>query len=124
MKVLLSIKPEHANNILEGKKRFEFRKAIFKNPLVKTVVIYATMPIGKVIGEFEIEEVLSDQPNKVWSLTSEFAGISNVLFNEYFNGRDKAYAIKVKQPKRYEEPIDLKFVVRNGIPPQSFCYLT
>lgn len=123
MKVLLSIKPEHANNILEGKKLFEFRKAVFKNPLVKTVVIYATMPIGKVIGEFEIEEVLSDQPNTVWSLTSEFAGISKVFFNEYFDGRDKAYAIKVKEPKRYEEPIDLKCVVHNGIAPQSFCYI-
>lgn len=124
MKVLLSIKPEHANNILEGKKLFEFRKAVFKNPSVKTVVIYATMPIGKVIGEFEVEEVLSDQPNKVWSLTSEFAGISKVFFNEYFNGRDKAYAIKVKEPKRYAEPIDLKRVVQNGIAPQSFCYIT
>lgn len=30
MKVLLSIKPEFANKIFEGTKRFEFRKSIFK----------------------------------------------------------------------------------------------
>lgn len=124
MKVLLSIKPEYANKILEGEKLFEFRKTVFKNPLVKTVIIYATMPVGKVIGEFEIDEVLSDQPNKVWSLTSEFAGISKIFFNEYFQGREKAYAIKVREPKRYHEPIELKNILQNGIAPQSFCYLT
>ena len=31
MKVLLSIKPEFAEKILNGTKRFEFRKGIFKN---------------------------------------------------------------------------------------------
>ncbi|MBI6731014.1 ASCH domain-containing protein, partial [Pseudomonas amygdali] len=43
MKVLLSIKPEYAEKILQGEKRFEFRKSVFKNPDVRTVVIYATM---------------------------------------------------------------------------------
>ncbi|WP_369009144.1 ASCH domain-containing protein, partial [Escherichia coli] len=49
MKVLLSIKPEFAEKILNGTKRFEFRKGIFKNPQISTVVIYATMPLGKVV---------------------------------------------------------------------------
>ena len=44
MKVLLSIKPEFANKIFEGTKRFEFRKSIFKKE-VKTVVVYASSPL-------------------------------------------------------------------------------
>ena len=60
MKVLLSIKPEFAEKILNGTKRFEFRKGIFKNPQISTVVIYATMPLGKVVGQFRIESILSD----------------------------------------------------------------
>lgn len=123
MKVLLSIKPEYANKILAGEKHFEFRKAIFKNPLVKTVVIYATLPIGKVVGEFEVESVMEDDPNQVWSSTSEFAGISQGLFQEYFQGRKKAYAIKVSNPQRYLQPLELSHVVSNGVAPQSFCYL-
>jgi len=89
MKILLSIKPEYANKILDGHKHFEFRKSIFKNPLVSKVLIYATMPVGMVIGEFDIEEVLADRPNQVWMMTSEFAGISQLYFNDYFKGREK-----------------------------------
>lgn len=32
MKVLLSIKPEFAERIFNGSKKYEFRKVIFKNP--------------------------------------------------------------------------------------------
>ena len=31
MDVLLSIKPKYVKSIIEGEKRYEFRKAIFKN---------------------------------------------------------------------------------------------
>jgi predicted transcriptional regulator len=41
MRVLLSIKPEFAFKILMVKK-YEFRKVVFKNPKVKTVVVYAS----------------------------------------------------------------------------------
>lgn len=123
MKVLLSIKPEYAEGILNGTKHFEFRKAIFKDSAVKTVVIYATMPVGKVIGEFDISEIIKDVPNKLWTQTEEFAGISRSFFNEYFEGRNTAFAIKVSNPKRYGRPLDLVKVLPSGIAPQSFCYL-
>lgn len=54
MRVLLSIQPEYAEKILNGTKRFEYRKAVTRNESVRTVVIYATMPVGKVVGEFEV----------------------------------------------------------------------
>lgn len=123
MKVLLSIKPEYAEKILLGEKRFEFRKSVFKNPEVRTVVIYATMPIGKIIGEFDFDEVLSDDPKEIWSLTSKFSGITKKFFNEYFDGRKLAHAIKVGQVRRYATPMSLKSLVPSGMAPQSFCYI-
>lgn len=124
MKVLLSIKPEYANKILSGEKRFEFRKAIFKDPNVRTVVIYATKPVGKVIGEFEIESVLSACPETLWHKTKRFSGITRLFFDEYFMGRETAYAIQVKSVQKYHTPLDLKSVLPHNFPPQSFCYLT
>lgn len=53
---LLSIKPEFANKIFDGTKKFEFRKSIFKNKDVTTVVVYVSSTIEKIIGEFEIEK--------------------------------------------------------------------
>lgn len=123
MKVLLSIKPEYAEKILNGKKRFEFRKAIPKASGVTTVVIYATMPVGKVIGEFDIDKFLCEHPNDLWKITSKFSGISREFFDEYFSGRDRAHAIKVGKARRYEKPLDLKSVLHSGVAPQSFCYL-
>lgn len=123
MKVLLSIKPEYAEKILEGTKQFEFRKAIPRAEGIKTVVIYATMPVGKVIGEFDIDGFLAEKPSKLWSITSEFSGISKKYFYEYFRGRETAYAFKVQKVRRYEQPLELNAVLNRAIPPQSFCYL-
>lgn len=123
MKVLLSIKPEYAEKILDGEKLFEFRRSLFRDPTVQTVVIYATKPIGKIIGEFEIDGVLSDNPDEIWNVTSKFSGISENFFKEYFSGRSIAHAIKVKSTKRYKHPKELSSVVDSGVAPQSFCYL-
>ena len=65
MKALLSIKPEFIEKIFSGEKQVEFRKSCFKED-VQTVVVYATMPVGKIVGEFEIETILSDSPEELW----------------------------------------------------------
>lgn len=70
MKVLLSIKPEYAEQILKGRKKFEYRKSIFKNSKVDTVIIYATMPIGKVIGEFKVGNIISLTSRELWKFKS------------------------------------------------------
>ncbi|WP_254853812.1 ASCH domain-containing protein, partial [Salmonella enterica] len=85
--ILLSIKPEFAESILNGYKKFEFRKTIFRNKEARVVVIYATMPVGKVIGEFEIDGVLSSQPDELWDMTKKYAGITRDFFDEYFSER-------------------------------------
>lgn len=122
MKVLLSIKPEFAFKIFEGEKKFEFRRAIFKNPNVKTVIVYASSPIQRVIGEFEIDDILSFDPNEIWRQTKKHSGISEEFFYEYFANRAIAHAIKIKNPKKYKQPLNLKDNY-NVVPPQSYLYL-
>lgn len=123
MKVLLSIKPEFAERIFSGEKKFEFRKAVFKDETVKTIVIYATMPTGKVVGEFEVGPILKDRPSKLWRKTKEFSGISKDFFEAYFQGRSSGYAISVRNAVRYENPFELNELIPGGVPPQSFRYL-
>ncbi len=123
MKVLLSIKPEYVDRILDGSKKFEFRKGIFKNEMVKSVVIYATMPVGMVVGEFDIADVIEDKPSIVWSKTKKYAGISKDFFDIYFNSRDKAFAIKIGNVRKYDEPMMLSALGKNITAPQSYRYL-
>ncbi|ECB9671315.1 hypothetical protein FL873_05375 [Listeria monocytogenes] len=123
MKVMLSIKPEFVKEIIEGNKLFEYRKAIFKKTNIDSVVIYATKPYGKVVGEFLIDHIIEEEPTELWNLTSEFSGITKKIFNEYFEGRTVGYAIKIKEYIPYEEPLDLSFFSNIKTAPQSFCYL-
>lgn len=122
MKVLLSIKPEFAFKIFEGKKKFEFRRVIFKNPNVKTVVVYASSPVQRVIGEFEIDDILSSDPSDIWRQTKKYSGISEDFFYAYFLNKEIAHAIKIKKTKKYEHPLLLQDNY-NVVPPQSYVYL-
>ena len=123
MKVLLSIKPEYANKIFEGTKKYEFRRSIFKNPDIKTVVVYSSSPVQKVIGEFEIETILSKDLDQLWDLTEQDSGINKEFFFDYYKGKETGFAIKIKKTKKYDKPLDIKSDF-NKTPPQSFVYIT
>lgn len=76
MKILLSIKPEYAQRIFKGEKKYEYRKRLFKRNDINSIVVYVTKPVGKVIGEFEIAEILEDNPMIIWEKTKKYSGIS------------------------------------------------
>jgi len=122
MKVLLSIKPEFALKIFDGSKRYEYRRAIFKNEEVSRVIVYASDPIKQIIGEFEIEDILHDEPQSLWVKTKHHGGISEKRFFDYFTNKSKGYAIKVKAPRMYDDPLPLSSLMISS-PPQSYMYL-
>lgn len=122
MRVLLSVRPEFAHQIFEGSKKYEYRRAIFRQPEVKTVVVYASSPVKKVIGEFTIGEILHGSPRALWAKTEAHAGISKRRFFEYFASRQNGYAIAVASTVTYDSPLSLEhFAVTSA--PQSFVYL-
>lgn len=123
MKVLLSIKPEFVEKIFSGEKTFEYRRSIFKNQSVDTIVIYSTQPVGKIVGEVKIEKIITEQINDLWEKTKLSSGISYEFFKEYFHDKDYGYAIKIKEVVEYSEPYSLSDYSSGLRAPQSFCYL-
>lgn len=123
MNVILSIKPEYADKILAGTKRFEFRKSTFASEIVEKVLIYATMPVGKVVGEFKITKIHVDKPSAIWNKTRIHAGINKKFFDEYYQNRDFAVAIEVEGVKKYDMPFGLSDLGPGIKAPQSFRYL-
>lgn len=122
MEVILSIKPEYANKIFNGSKKFEFRRSIFKNKEVNKIIVYASSPVSKIIGEFEIEKILHEDLKSLWNLTKDFSGISEKYYYDYFIGKENGYALEIKKVKLYEEVLCIKDTF--GInPPQSFAYV-
>lgn len=120
--ILLSINPQYVERIMCGEKKFEFRKNVCKRNVDK-IVIYSTSPVMKVVGEAEVEEVLVDEPQKIWNVTEEYSGVEREFFDEYYEGREQAVAYKLKSVVEYDKP---KMLNEYGIKsaPQSFCYLS
>jgi predicted transcriptional regulator len=119
--MLLSINPQHVENILNGEKRFEFRKVRCRAD-VDNIVIYATSPVMQIVGEADVVEIIQDSLDAVWEITSKHAGINRHLYDEYYRGKDKAVAYKLGKVKRYKRPLQLSdFGI--GSAPQSFVYI-
>lgn len=119
MNAILSIKPQFVKEIVAGRKRFEFRKAVFKQHVDK-VYVYASAPVSKIVGEFEPVDILAGEPAKIWAETKAFSGITEKFYKEYFRGKTKAYAIVIQNFKLYDKALPLP----KGIhAPQSYCYV-
>lgn len=119
--IMMSINPEHVENIMAGRKIYEFRKRACKKK-VDRIIIYSTVPVKQVVGEAEVEEVLVGEPEKIWELTKNQAGIDRVFFDSYFYGRKEAVAYKLCNVKKYGKPLALKDFGVNCAP-QSYQYV-
>lgn len=67
-KILLSINPEHVENIFNGSKEYEFRKIRCKETVDKIII-----PVMQVVGEAKVETVLEDTPEAIWEKTKKKA---------------------------------------------------
>lgn len=119
--LLLSIKPEYVEKILQGEKKFEYRKRLAKED-VSYIYVYSTAPSMKVVASVHIEGHLSDSPTALWEKTKAAAGISRAKFRDYFRGCKTAYAYKLGKVEVFEPPKNLSdFGV--AVAPQSFVYI-
>lgn len=123
VKVLLSVKPKFVNLIASGVKCFEYRRVLYKHPDIKRIVVYASNPVCRIVGEIEVGELLTDTPEALWRRTRGKAGVSREFFFSYFSGRPKAHAIEIKAFHPYPSPKRLADEYPSIAPPQSFCYL-
>ena len=114
----MSIKPEFVDKILTGEKKYEFRKSIFKEK-VERVYIYSSFPVKKIVGCFEVNEIIHKSPEELWDSYSEVSGISKKDFFKYFKDKEMGYAIRINNLKVFNEFIEMK----DFTAPQSFCYV-
>lgn len=119
--MLISINPEHVENIFNGSKKYEYRKIRCKQDIDK-IIIYSTYPIMKVVGEAKVERILEDSPDNIWEETKSYSGIDFKFYQEYFKDRSKAIAYKLTNIKKYNDPKELSsYGIK--VAPQSFVYV-
>jgi len=123
--VLLSIQPEYAEKIMEGKKRIELRKKFSRKWEGERVCFYASRPVAALVGEARIRKINVDKPAHIWETYYSDIGSSKDKFDAYVGTATEIYALELTDvvPYRNWIPISqLTHLLDNDlVPPQSYC---
>ena len=123
--LFISVKPEFVEKIFNGSKTIELRKSAPNVVVDDIVIIYCTSPVMSVIGTCKVKEIISSKPTKLWNDYSSKMGIDRERYFEYFEGKETAVGILLKEVKRSKKEIPLsklKMKFRNFHPPQTYRY--
>jgi predicted transcriptional regulator len=114
--VLLSIYEEPSREILDGAKRWEYRR---RPPQLSPPFVVALCVKQRVVGSFLATAVLTGKPEYVVHRTIHETPHPPDSILQYFQGLTLASAIRVESPVRLDFPIPLE-----GSPPvQNFRYI-
>jgi predicted transcriptional regulator len=119
---LLSIKPVYAEAIFGGRKTVEFRRSRLA-PDIELAMVYATQPVGRVIGWFRVAGVAESTPDGLWRRFRRDGAIRRRDYFAYFDGAERAYAIEIADATGVSEPMLLDSLSPGLRAPQSFQYL-
>ncbi|MBL7994695.1 ASCH domain-containing protein [bacterium] len=125
--ILMSIKPEYADQIISGKKSVELRRKFSKKWIGSTVTLYASAPRKALVGEAKIKNVISDNPNRIWEDFGVDIGCTKKEFDEYTLLTNEVYAIVLGDVKPYQTNMPVTqmshLINTDLVPPQSYCTL-
>jgi predicted transcriptional regulator len=124
--IIMSIRPEHAFDIMSGRKTVELRRRFPEHvPLGSLILIYASSPEQRLIGAASVEGVRRMTPAGLWRSFRERACVERSLFDEYFNGAREDSGILLGACVRFAEPIPISELRERFkfCPPQSYRYI-
>lgn len=124
--LLLSVRPRYAQAILNGTKTVEIRR---QGPAVHPgtlVIIYATKPVGAIVGTARISDISCGNPADMWERHNRSMGITRADYDAYLSGAETAYLLFLRRVQRLEPLLTLE-QIRSATtfqPPQSYRYLS
>jgi predicted transcriptional regulator len=122
MNVLLSIKPEYAEKIFSGEKRYEFRKRKPKQ-VVDRVFVYECHPSKRIVGWFSVSRIHSGAPSEIWERCKDSGGIEEEAYFSYCHGKKMIHAFEIDEIFRFDRPMNPTDAFRDFKPPQDFVYV-
>ena len=124
--VVLSVKPAFAAALVDGSKKFEFRRVRPTLSQDDLIYVYSTAPVQAIVGSFVCGDIFEGRPGTLWRKYGRFASIPRAIFRNYFQGSQVATAIEVREPSAWPEPLSLTAIRRrfpDFHPPQSYMFL-
>jgi len=125
--ILISVKPEYADQIMDGCKTVELRRRFTEEVDKNTrLFIYSSSPVKAIVGYARIDRVAKLAVPQIWRTFRNEACIEKADFENYFHGSDFGFVVLLNQVKPLAASLELEDISdRWGIrPPQSYMYLT
>ena len=123
---IISIHPKYADAILSGKKTIELRRRIPATAVGTRLWIYATRPLGGVVGSAVVSEILRGTPEQIWALCKDKVCVDRASYDDYFRGTLQAIGIVLTDITR-RQPIMIEQLreMKEGFhPPQVLARLS
>lgn len=115
---IFSIKPIYTDLILSGVKTAEIRRKCQVGTVVGgTMIIYATKPVGMVVGYAKITGNSYGCAHDLWLFCGGYMGITQEELANYLGEDDSGHALYLSDIHKLKEPIPLPCH-----PPQSYRY--
>lgn len=125
-RLLISVRPRFARGIMSGEKQVELRRVRPDLSEGDEVILYETSPTCAVVAKGKVAELLEASPARLWLLVGKDSGVARHEFMAYFEGRSRAYGIRLTAVEALESPVGLQKLRRLApgfAPPQSYHYL-
>ena len=120
--VVMSVHPQFAEAIMDGRKKVEFRKRRLADD-VTVVWVYATAPVRKVIGYFEVGTICTAKPTDLWRKFADVGCIDRADFDRYYADSHTGAGIGIRKAVRLHSPAHIADLLPSGVPPQSYAYV-
>lgn len=120
--VVMSVHPRYAEAIMDGRKKVEFRKRPLAGDVV-VVWVYATAPIQRIVGCFEVGATVIAAPTDLWRRFGNVGCIDRADFDRYYAGSSLGSGIRINRVARLAVPAAIGEILPSGVPPQSFAYV-
>ena len=125
--LLMSVKPEYADRIMQCKKTVELRRKFSTRWINHRINIYASAPMMSLMGEARIAGVVANKPEVIWERFHNQIGCSRAEFDAYAAGTDELYAIELDDVRPYRDRVPLthiSYLLKEQLtPPQSYMTL-
>ena len=125
--LLISLSPDNAEKILSGSKSVEIRRRFSKNWENKRATLYASRPVGALVGEAMIVRVIAGHPERIWYHFGHLVGCKREQYDAYVGDQTNVYALVLDNVSAFDEQVpiaQLSYLLDESLkPPQSYLRL-
>lgn len=114
---MIALRPQYWDMYRDGSKIWELRKVTHSPRCVDGLVIYATAPVSRIVGEVDLVSTHSGYLDQMWTLVKGACGITRDQYDLYYRDQEIAIAYRIGDVYEYAPSLGVLF------PPQGYRYL-